>query len=192
MTLADHHKKMLIAESGIARDVADARGYRTIEKKVELKTLGFSDSQRNTPGLLIPVYSPTGEIATYQFRPDQPRIGKNGRPIKYETPSGTRMVLDVHPFAREMLGNPAVPLFITEGLKKGDALVSRGLCAITLLGVWGWRGTNEHGGKVALSEWDYVALNNARRVYIVFDSDVMLKPGVHEAMRRVKALLESR
>ena len=192
MTLAEHHKKMLLDESGIARDVAEARGYRTIEKKVELKTLGFAERQCNPPGLLIPIYSPTGEIVNYQFRPDQPRIGKDGKPVKYETPSGSRMVLDVHPFAREKLGNPSVPLFITEGLKKGDALVSRGLCAVTLLGVWYWRGTNEHGGKVALSEWDYVALNNGRRVYIVFDSDVMLKPGVHEALRRVKALLESR
>ena len=149
MTLADHHKKMLIDESGIAPDVAEARGYRTIEKKVELKTLGFSDSQCNVPGLLIPVHSPTGEIATYQFRPDQPRIDKDGKPVKYETPSGSRMVLDVHPFVREMLGNPSVPLFITEGIKKSDALVSRGLCAVTLLGVWSWRGTNEHGGKTA-------------------------------------------
>jgi hypothetical protein len=192
MTLAEQHEKMLIDESGIARDVAEARGYRTIEKKVELKTLGFSDSQRNTPGLLIPVYSPTGEIATYQFRPDQPRIGKNGKSVKYETLSGSRMVLDVHPFVQEMLANPSVPLFITEGLKKSDALVSRGLCAVTLLGVWSWRGTNEHGGKTVLYEWDYIALNNGRRVYIVFDSDVMLQPGVHEALRRVKALLESR
>jgi hypothetical protein len=102
------------------------------------------------------------------------------------------MVLDIHPFAREKLGNPSIPLFITEGLKKSDSLVSRGLCAVTLLGVWSWRGTNEHGGKVALYEWEYVALNNGRRVYIVFDSDVMLQPGVHEALRRVKALLESR
>ena len=77
------------------------------------------------PGLLIPIYSPTGEIVNYQFRPDQPRIGKDGKAIKYETPAGTRMVLDVHPFAREMLGDPTVPLFITEGIKKGDALVSR-------------------------------------------------------------------
>jgi len=192
MILAEHHEKMLIVESSIARDVAEARGYRTIEKKVELKTLGFADQQCNPPGLLMPVYSPTGDIATYQFRPDEPRIDKNGKSVKYETPAGSRMVLDVLPFAREMLGNPAVPLFITEGIKKGDALVSRGLCAVVLLGVWSWRGTNEHGGKVALYEWDYVALNNGRRVYIVFDSDVMLQPGVHEALRRVKALLESR
>jgi hypothetical protein len=192
MTLAEQHEKMLIDESGIARDVAEARGYRTIEKKVELKTLGFSDKQCNVPGLLIPIYSPAGGIATYQYRPDLPRISKDGKSVKYETPSGSRMVLDVHPFARERLGNPVVPLFITEGIKKGDALVSRGLCAVTLLGVWSWRGTNEHGGKTVLYEWDYVALNNGRRVYIVFDSDVMLQPGVHEAMRRVKALLESR
>jgi hypothetical protein len=192
MYLSDDHKKMLLEDSGLTPDAVEARGYRTIEKKVELKRLGFSDSQRNTPGLLIPAHSPTGEIATYQFRPDEPRIDKDGKPVKYETPSGSRMVLDVHPFVQEMLGNPSIPLFITEGLKKGDALVSRGLCAVTLLGVWSWRGTNEHGGKVALSEWEYVALNNARRVFIVFDSDVMLKPGVHEALRRVKALLESR
>jgi hypothetical protein len=101
------------------------------------------------------------------------------------------MVLDVHPFGREMLSDPTVPLFITEGIKKGDALVSRKLCAVALLGVWSWRGRNDEGGLTALAEWEYIALNE-REVYIVFDSDVMLKPGVHEAMRRVKALLESR
>jgi hypothetical protein len=191
MTLADHHKKMLIDESGIARDVAEARGYRTIEKKVELKTLGFADRQCNPPGLLVPIYSPTGEIVNYQFRPDQPRIDKDGKPVKYETPSGARMVLDVHPFAREMLGNPTMPLFITEGMKKGDALVSCDRCAVALLGVWNWRGRNDDGGLTALAEWDYVALND-REIYIVFDSDVMLKPEVHKAMVRLKAFLDSR
>jgi Domain of unknown function (DUF3854) len=191
MTLADHHEKMLIVESSIARAVAEARGYRTIEKKVELKTLGFADRQCNPPGLVLPIYSPTGEIVNYQFRPDQPRIDKNGRAVKYETPSGTRMVLDVHPFARKRLSDPTVPLFITEGIKKGDALVSRGLCAVALLGVWAWRGRNDDGGLTALAEWDYVALND-REVYIVFDSDVMLKPQVHKAMVRLKAFLESR
>jgi hypothetical protein len=183
---------MLIEGSGIDPEVVEARDYRTIEKKIDLKHLGFADRQCNPPGLLIPIYSPTGDVATYQYRPDLPRVGKDGKPVKYETPSGTRMVLDVHPFARDMLGDPSVPLYITEGIKKGDALVSRDRCTVTLLGVWTWRGTNERGGKVVLPELEYVALNNGRRVFIVFDSDVMLKPGVHEAMRRLKALLESR
>jgi hypothetical protein len=101
------------------------------------------------------------------------------------------MALDVHPFTREKLGDPSVPLFITEGIKKGDALVSQGLCAIALIGVWNWRGTNEHGGKTVLPEWEFVALNN-REVYIIFDSDVMLKQEVHVALARLKAFLEVR
>jgi hypothetical protein len=101
------------------------------------------------------------------------------------------MVLDVHPFARHKLGDPSVPLFITEGTKKGDALVSRGLCAVTLLGVCCWRGKNDKGGKVALPEWEHIALNG-RRVYVVFDSDVMTKPEVHAALARLKAFLEAK
>jgi hypothetical protein len=188
--LSETHKRMLVDESGVNPDTIEARGYRTIERKAELKRLGFSDAQCNVPGLLLPIWSPSGEKVSHQFRPDEPRA-KNGKPVKYETPPGSHMSLDVHPSVRKRLGDPSTPLWVTEGLKKGDALASRGLCAITLLGVWNWRGTNGKGGKVALPEWEYVALND-RRIYIVFDSDVMLKPGVHEAMRRLKAFLEGR
>jgi hypothetical protein len=190
MELNDKHKKMLTEGSGISEEVIAARGYRTVNKKVELENLGFGRSQRNVPGLLIPCYSPTGEIVLYQYRPDTPRI-RDGKPVKYETPSGSRMTLDVHPFAWEKLGDPSVPVWITEGLKKADALVSRGLCAIALLGVWNWRGTNDRGGKVFLPDWNYVALNN-RQIYIVFDSDVMTKPGVYGALVALKAVLEGR
>jgi hypothetical protein len=196
LDLSETHRTMLLEESGIAQEVVEARGYCTIGKKAELKRLGFSDTQCNTPGLLIPIHSPTGDIATgdiatYQYRPDLPRAGKDGRMIKYETPAGTRMVLDVHPFAREMIGDPSVPLLITEGVKKGDALVSRGLCAVALLGVWNWRGRNENGGLTSLAEWEYVALND-RQVSIVYDSDVMRKPSVHNALARLKTFLEAR
>ena len=81
-------------------------------------------------------------------------------------------------------------LFVTEGARKADAAVSRELCCIDLL-VWNWRGTNEWGGKAALPDWDSIALNG-RLVYIVFDSDVMLKVAVHTALRRLKAFLEQR
>jgi hypothetical protein len=187
--LAPDHRTML-QESGISAEVVKARSYRTVQTKAELKRLGFSDSQFNVPGLLLPIYGPSGEIANYQLRPDEPRI-RDGKPVKYETPRGSRMVLDVHPFAREKLGDPSVPLWITEGIKKGDALVSRGLCAVALLGVWNWRGTNEYGGKVALPEWEHIALND-RQAYIVFDSDAMRKPQVHKALARLKRFLEEK
>lgn len=189
--LSEHHRRMLFEESGISPEVAEARGYRTVEKKAELERLGFGRKQRNVPALLVPVYSPAGEVVLYQSRPDEPRANSEGKSIKYETPGGSSMALDVHPSMRDKLGDPSVPLFITEGLKKGDSLTSRGLCAVTLLGVWNWRGKNQHGGKTVLPAWEYVALEG-RRVYVVFDSDVMVKAQVHAALERLKGFLEGR
>lgn len=188
--LSKAHRHMLEVESGISTELIEARGYRTVTTKADLKRLGFSAIQQNTPALLIPIYHPCGEIATYQARPDNPRI-KKGKAVKYETPSGSSMALDVHPSVNGQLADPATPLFITEGIKKGDALVSHGLTTIALIGVWNWRGKNDKGGKTALADWEDVALNG-RRIYIVFDSDVMLKESVHAALVRLKAFLESR
>jgi hypothetical protein len=191
LLLSEQHRRMLVEESGIEPEVAEARGYRTVTKKVELEQLGFGRTQRKVPGLLIPVYSPRGEISTYQVRPDEPRINQEGKPVKYDTPGGSHTALDVHPSMREALANPSVPLYITEGVKKGDAMSSRGLCTVTLLGVWSWRGTNEYGGKTALPDWEDIALNG-RRVYVVFDSDVMIKAQVYTALERLKQFLEGR
>ena len=112
-SLAAHHRDMLERESGIAPKVVEARGCRTVHKKAELERLGFGRAQRNVPGLLFPLHGPAGGIALYQLRPDEPRIKDDG-PAKYETPGGSRMMLDVHPFAREKLSDPSVPLFVTE------------------------------------------------------------------------------
>ena len=68
-----------------------------------------------------------------------------------ETPAKSRMALDVPPTVRHLLGDPNVPLFITEGVKKADALASRGLCAVALLGVWNFRGVNDQGGKTPIN-----------------------------------------
>lgn len=187
--LSEQHAA-LVAASAINPEVAAARGYRTMTKKSELKELGFGDSQARVPALLIPIYNVVGEVALYQLRPDVPRI-KDGKGLKYETPLKARMALDVPPAARANLGDPKVPLLITEGVRKADSAVSKGLCCVDVLGVWNWRGSNEDGGKVALPDWESVALND-RITCIVFDSDVMLKPEVHGALTRLKAFLESR
>ena len=127
LNLLPHHAKLL-ADSAISCDVAKARGYRSVNKKVELEEQGFGVKQRRVPGLLLPVHSVTGEIVLHQFRPDEPRRNAEGKPIKYETPSGARMALDVPPAARKHLGNPDRPLFITEGIRKADSAVSHGIC----------------------------------------------------------------
>jgi hypothetical protein len=78
-----HHQGML-ATSGISDDVVLERQYVSVTEKAMLERLGFSTAQRIVPGLLIPLWSVTGEVAGYQYRPDLPRT-RGGRAIKYET-----------------------------------------------------------------------------------------------------------
>lgn len=181
-----------VGSSAISREVAEARGYRTIHVKRDLASLGFSRSQQIVPTLLVPVWGVAGEAALYQHRPDVPRQRKDtGKIVKYETPDGSRMAVDVPPGARSRIGDPKVPLWITEGVLKADAAVSAGLCCIALLGVWNWRGTNADSGKTALADWESIALND-RQVYIAFDSDVMTKRAVHDALKRLGGFLQRR
>lgn len=188
--LAQH--EALIRDSAISPSVALDRGYRTVASKAELKRLGFSDAQRRVPGLLNPLHNTRGEIANYQFRSDEPRF-KDGRAVKYETPAGSVVVLDVPPIVHRSgeLRRGDKPLFITEGVRKADSGASAGLTIIGLIGVWNWRGTNEVGGKTALPDWEDIDLKG-RKVYIVFDSDVMEKLSVAKALERLKAFLEGR
>lgn len=200
--LSFEHLKMLRQESGIHNDLILGRGYRTVTENGALSRLGFSAAQQRAPGLLIPVWSVTGENGLHQFRPDNPRVKEDKRKrdqdgsykntvIKYETPAGSKMQIDVHPACLAKIGDPSVDLWITEGVKKGDALVSRGLAAIALLGVWNWRGSNDLGGVTALPDWESVALKG-RKVKIVFDNDVMRKLEVQHALRRFTTFLQGR
>ncbi len=181
----------LLGASAISDEVALARGYRSVERRARLTELGFSSAQARVPALLIPIWNIHGEVALHQLRPDEPRIDNRGRAVKYETVARARMVLDVPPAVRDKLGDPAIPLWFTEGVRKADAAVSAGLCCVALLGVWNWRGTNEQGGKVALADFESIALNG-RAVVLAFDSDVVTKPEVRLALERLRAFLESR
>ena len=85
-----------------------------------------------------------------------------------------------------------MPLFITEGSKKVDALISAGARAVVgVIGVWNWRGRNGEDGLAMLPDWEWVALKEGRQVYVVYDSDVMLKEPVPPAMNRLGAALRA-
>lgn len=188
-TLIEHHRRMVEDESHVTSQMRVARGYFSALKKVELKELGFPPSQQIVPSLVIPIYGVDGELVTYQHRPDTPRMNKRGKPVKYETRAGSSMVLDVHPLMRHLLGNKDAPLVVGEGIKKGDALASLGILTISMLGVSGYRGTNELGGKTLLADWQYVALNG-RKVYLCFDSDAMQKIEVYRQLATLRDILK--
>lgn len=189
--LLDHHRTQL-KTSAIADEVIAGRGYFTAQRISDLKRLGFGEVQCNVPALGIPIWGPDGRVNLYQAKPDQPRIGPEGKPIKYETPRKAQMALDIPPRARPYIGAPTTPLVATEGVKKGDSAISNGFdCAFSLLGVYNFRGMNDDGGKTILPEFEYIALNG-RVVYLVFDSDVMVKRAVYGALRRLAGFLAYR
>ena len=100
--------------------------------------------------------------------------------------------LDVPPRCQPHIGDPMTPLWITEGQKKGDALASIGVeRVIALGGVWSWRGRNADGGLTALGDWDDVAIKGSF-VVSCFDSDVMEKAQVRQALDRKTAFLRAR
>ncbi|MGI8752147.1 MAG: DUF3631 domain-containing protein [Acidimicrobiales bacterium] len=187
--LVDGHAAKLVA-SAISPEVAAERGYVTADNKAQMERAGFGPAQRRPPALLVPLYGVTGELVGHQMRSDDPRI-LDGKVAKYETKAGQKMVLDVPPRVRPLLGNPAVPLYVTEGPLKADAAATAGLACVALLGVWSWRGRNADDGLTVLADWDYVHLKG-RQVLLTFDSDLMLKTSVYGALVRLSAVLAHR
>jgi hypothetical protein len=177
--------------SAISVEVMRERGYRSIlgGRDKRLETLGFSSNQQRG-GILIPIWGVDGTIVNHVLRPDKPRKNGADKPIKYEQPKGTKVKFDVPPRCFKNLKDPKTPLWIVEGIKKADALATAGApCVIGLTGVWGFRGTNDLGGKTAIADWDFVALNG-RIVYIIFDSDMWRNENVKDACGRLKRILE--
>jgi hypothetical protein len=187
-SLEDHHYAMLSGESGIADAAIADRGYYTALTPDELAALGFADFQRCAPALVIPIYDVHGKICTPQIRPDTPRRAKKGKILKYDTPQGSQITLDIHPALRPSLGQVDVPLIIIEGIKKADSITSRvtpthPLCVVGLIGVYGWM-----RNKQPLPDWRAIAMQQ-REVIIVFDSDVLTTPEVQKARNALATFL---
>jgi hypothetical protein len=179
-----------LKESGISTEAIKQRGYESVLGHKRLKDLGFGRQQCRTPGLLIPLWSIDGNsIVGYQFRPDSPRLNSKGRPTKYETPRGATNRVDCPPSCQKQMADPSVLLWITEGVKKADALASQGECVIDMTGVWNWRAKNSLGGITISSDFDSIALNS-RQVFLAFDSDYATNPSVSQAVKRLAEFLK--
>ena len=193
LPLLPHHLTMLAEESGISLDIIKARGYRSIHGPgvyAELKALGFNKAQsRLAPGLLIPILDIDGKPVLYQFRPDTPRVNKDGKPIRYETPAGAAMRLDFGTVPREQLADPAIKVLFTEGAKKQDGGTTHGLCVVSLPGVWGFKGKNAFGGVSILADFDNLPLKG-RDAVLAFDSDISRKRPVQQALERFTVHLQ--
>lgn len=194
--LSPEHYEEIVVDSCIAPEVALARGYRTLTAadQSDLEELGFqrylTERDDAYPGLLIPMHGADGTVRGYQYKPAVPRtrVKADGAsaPIKYETPKGAPLCLDVPEFTRGVLAEVNIPLWITEGMKKTDALCSQGLAAMGLTGVFNWR--NKLG---TLGDWEEIPLKG-RTIVLCFDADAAGNRNVQLAMGRLGAWLRSR
>ena len=182
--LSGEHVEHLLG-SAISREIIAERGYRTVheEDAKVLASYGVPAWARQNsdcfPGILIPMYSPAGERTSCQYRPDSPVTDTKGKLRRYVSQGGRASVLDVHPRNVGAMADPRVPLWITEGVKKADALTSAGPCVVALAGVFNWR--SSHG---TLGDWEDVMLKG-REVIVCFDSDTRDNPQIASAMGRL-------
>jgi len=182
--LLPHHARELFEESGIDLGVAERRGYRSATA-AECAALGFAPFQCGD-GLLLPQWTLAGVQHGHKLKRDHPRTDDRGKPIKYEFPAGAPPAFDVHPDARHLLRDPATPLYFTEGIKKEDAGMSRGLLVVDIGSVWMFL-----NGRLVVPDLDEIPLDG-RLARVAFDSDVTRKPEVAEALLRLCAALHRR
>ena len=178
-----------LINSAIDPEVALERPYALIEDKNQLLRLGFQANQLAglDKALLIPNRSPDFTTVLYQIKPiwKKPRNG-----FKYRVPAGAEMIVDVHPRSLKKIDDTDTTLWITEGTKKGDSLVSKGLCAVSILGVATFA-KKASRGKELLPCWDHIALKG-REVVIVYDADAQTNEQVQRSLSNLRERLTER
>ncbi|MDP9486193.1 MAG: DUF3854 domain-containing protein [Actinomycetota bacterium] len=191
--LSGNHRRVLVEGSGIAPEVLERYCVRTVVRGRELPR-GFSRRQKGrAPGMLFEVVRPNGEIG-YSFRPDNPDPDSPGR--KYEQPckayGAVGNFLGIYETSPGLLADPSVPLYFVEGHKKALSMVSAygaagiPLVAVAISGVWNWL---SEGAPIP----DMVGLPlEGRECAVVFDSDMLRKPGVQGAAGRLSEYLLGR
>jgi len=187
-------------ESGISKRDAVALKLRTFPK---VKALTLHPSLEERAGILIPYFTVDGKVRDDIFRvryledpsggfiPKKP--AKYGQPAgspvaAYFPPDGLMMTYIKTPWSR-ILKNVNEPLYITEGEFKAASGVIHGFPTIGLGGVYSFQQSKR--GIDFLPELEEVEWKE-RRVYVVYDSDIVSKPEVQQALNVLCAKLTER
>lgn len=172
--LSDEHRKVLEEGSAISPDVIEQRGYYTLAMRDIIRLVQAEIinplAQKGSSWMGIPILRPDsvkhGEII---------RVWDSPLKQKYVWPTGARTAIDLHPMSFESLDAREHPIFITEGIKKADAILSAArredipCLVLALNGNYGWRSVVE-GSKVVCPDFLDIPLTD-RRVFIIPDSD---------------------
>jgi Domain of unknown function (DUF3854) len=182
----DDHREHL-HRNGISDMVLEGRPYHTVTDEVReylVEDWGFSKAMVAPRGFVIQRYQLGLEPTYPQIRYDAPRVAKDGKEHKYESPKDSGGILDVHPAVAHLIDEVEIPVWAAENVKAADALLSHGNLAIGFQGVWGW----SYKGRPAPA-WKDVPLAG-RKFFIAFDSDVHDRKDLQAALKRFSAYLK--
>jgi hypothetical protein len=188
--LSDSHGAEIVENSGVSEEIATANFYTITNQAAVAKLLQWRDCPAKAPGWVVSGVDPaTGErsLAGVQFKADIP-IQKDGKPQKYLSARTASSPLFLGMPDKTYWSNifhTSKPIFITEGAKKAGCLLSMGYAAISLPGVW--MGQENGILREALQQF----CKDGREVYLAFDSDLMIKPQVMQALHCTGNLLRA-
>ena len=160
---------MLFEESGISPDVAAERETFTAWRGADVPQ-GEGELPAK-PGLVFPVHTLDGGLF-HRLRPNNP-----GRGGKYLQPKRAPNRLDVHPRQHERIKMSGGMRYVTEGERKVDSGVSRGLLVVGQSGVF--NGQRDKGAAL-IPDWDLLPIEG-EKYCICYDSDIETNPMVQLA-----------
>ena len=117
-----------------------------------------------------------------------PRVDKDGKKIKYESPIGQRNQAYFPPGVAEVIPDVSRELIFTEGEFKALAATQHGFPCIGLVGVFGWKCKQSES---MLPELERIPLRG-RRMFIAYDSDILENEFVQQAESRLAAHFANR
>ena len=182
-----------LRKSGLSDEAIQEAGIKSVSPRDIPKKLGF-----DIPGLSsmyeIPYPGCEGYSRFKAFYADGERYYKGGdEKPKYLARKDSGNHLYIPPKVKQILSNPAIPLYITEGEKKTLKAAQEGIDCIGLSGLWNWGRKTENGYEL-LPDFSQIALDG-RTIYIVPDSDWLepnregkpknLKQAVHDLAHRL-------
>jgi len=171
--LSESHRQVL--EAGSTPDVIAERGTFSASRGKDVPQ--DHGQLPKKPGLVFRVHTLDGGTFC-RLRLDNP-----GQLSKYMQPKGQPNRLDVHPRQHERIRQPGGMRYVTEGEKKVDAGVSRGLLMVGISGVW-----NGQKDEELIPDWRLLPLEG-ERYSILFDSDIACNPNVQMGADRQARLL---
>ena len=189
-TITSANFREYLHERAVFDEEIDARGYCWVNsgKPIDGRFASVFGFPHRAGGILIPLHPLLGGEA-FHLRDADPQLGKDGKALKFLTPSKqpncliTSPLIDKTEFQQER-----ADIVIVEGITRVDALAHYGIPALGITGVWNWRGRNPVGGKTAIADWEEVSIEGSNFL-LAPDGDVSSNPDVYKAIERLQKFL---